>query len=343
MKKTEVTIVSEKLPKGCGLYTYNGFLVDNLKKRGMAIRFSAPKKILGNYPVSLSPPIKTMIAHFTDQKTAPILLLSPFRKYKAVLTVHDVIEIINFRDIYGTGKIKPFLVHKFWSFMIKQGMKKADTIIAVSEHTKKDIIGLIGKRKIEVIYEAADKKFRPQKVRKSPQTILYIGSNLPHKNLITLLKAFSILLKRLPKAKLVLIGGTLPEDNGLRKEIKKLGIQDNVVFRGYIENTLPEYSKAGVFVFPSIYEGFGLPVLEAMACGCPVICSNKTSLPEVAGDAALYFDGDDTLDLSNKIYKVINNNNLQERMRKKGLERAKMFAWEKTAKETIRAYEKLNV
>ena len=225
---------------------------------------------------------------------------------------------------------------------MKMSLQKADFIICDSEHTKKDVIKIIGYRKnIKVIYIAADKTFKPYTIKKSPHSVLYIGSNLAHKNLETLLKAFSLVKKKIPESRLILIGGSLVKDKALHILIKQLNMAESVKITGYVENIAKEYSKATLTVVPSLYEGFGLPVLEAMACGCPVICSDKTSLPEVGGDAVLYFDGHNIDDLAHKMYKVLTHEKLQREMRKEGIEQARKFSWEKTAKETIEVYKKL--
>lgn len=342
MKELRVTLVSDDLPKGCGLETYARNLRIHLKKNNIGVQCSKTRKLFGNYPISLSYPVKTKIVHFTDQKSAAILFFSPFKRYKAVVTVHDMTEIINFNDIYLIRTIRAKIMHELWSWIIKKSLKKADAIIAVSEHTKNDIQKIIGPvRDVKVIYEAAGSEFRPQLVKKEPYSILYIGSSLAHKNLKTLLNAFYLVLKRLPKCRLILIGQSLPSDNGVKGLIENLHLGEKVVFKGYVEDTTKEYSKAGVFVFPSLYEGFGLPVLEAMACGCPVVCSNATSLPEVGGDAVIYFNTYDFRELEDKIYKTLTNIKLKNKIIKKGLARVKQFSWGKTAQETIQVYKKV--
>lgn len=343
MKRVRVTLVSDELPKGCGLATYHDNLLYSLKNEGIDVRSASTKRLFGNYPVKVSSKISTRIAHFTDQKSAAVLFFLPFRRYKAVITVHDVTEIINFNNVCRINSLRKKIVYAVWSRIMKGSLKRADAVIADSEHTKKELIRAIGRRKnVTVVYIAADRRFRPYKLNKDPYSILYVGSNLAHKNLKTLIGAFSLLSKDIPQAKLVLVGSSLVGDKDLRSLVRDGGMQKKIVFRGYVDDIQKEYSKAALTVVPSLYEGFGLPVLEAMACGCPVICSDKASLPEVGGDAAIYFDGHDKRDLAKKMDKVLSDKGLQEEMRTKGISQAGKFSWKRCSEETIKVYEKVN-
>jgi glycosyltransferase involved in cell wall biosynthesis len=144
--------------------------------------------------------------------------------------------------------------------------------------------------------------------------------------------------------KLVNIGAMGWKHENVLEEIQKLNLQDDVIFPGYVpdDDLVKFYNAADLLVYPSLYEGFGLPPLEAMACGTPVITSNTSSLPEVVGDAGIMVDPVDIDALTESIYQVLNNPNLQEDMQKNGLERSKIFTWEKTAKETWKIYEMIN-
>lgn len=339
MSNISVTLVVENVKEGCGIDTYSSNLRSSLIKEGVEVCCSGVRKILGNYPLSISRPVKTRVMHITSQRLAAILLFFRPKRCKSVVTVHDVIELINFNNVSNMSGLKSRLVHWAWSRMIIAGLRKADALIAVSDYTKKDIQRLIRpKNKVHVIYEAASAEFRPLNVGKAHNSILYVVSNLAHKNLKILFNSFAIVKKRVKDAKLILIGRGLKENKELGDEARRLGIRESIVFKGYMKHLATEYSKAGVFVFPSLYEGFGLPVLEAMACGCPVICSDKTSLPEVVGDAAIYFDGCSTEDLAKKVYRVLKDENLRRDMEKNGFEQAKKFSWEKCAEQTIGIY-----
>lgn len=286
---------------------------------------------------------KNALVHLTNQYMALSLF---FCNSKTVVTVHDLILFEHSRKKIITGKKRIYFNKLMLKFTLR-ALKKADMIIADSEYTKKKLVEMIGypANKISVIYLGVDrKKFKPLNLKNDPFTVLYVGSEVPIKNLPVLIKAFARLKKRLPRVKFVKVG--LPQWPGSREELKKLvlklGISDSVIFKDYCKNLALEYSKATVFVHPSIYEGFGLPVLEAMACGCPVICSDKTSLPEVAGDAALYFDGYDVEDLADKIYKVLKSKKIQKDLKNKGFKNIKRFSWDKCAKETLEVYNAVN-
>jgi glycosyltransferase involved in cell wall biosynthesis len=238
--------------------------------------------------------------------------------------------------------------------MMPRFLRAADAVIAVSECTKRDAIRFyrIPEEKITVIYEGVNPRFRPA----SPEAIaavraryglperfiLYVGTIEPRKNLTTLLEAFHHLLATYD-LRLVIVGkkGWLYER--FFRRLRELGLENRVLFTGYVpDEDLPAiYSAADLFVFPSLYEGFGLPVLEAMACGTPVICSNTSSLPEVAGDAALLVDPTDARALTGAMEQVLTNERLWATLRAKGMERARGFTWEKAAYRTWEVYQQV--
>ncbi|MDD3245396.1 MAG: glycosyltransferase family 1 protein [Methanosarcina sp.] len=244
----------------------------------------------------------------------------------------------------------------FWKLNIK-GLNKADKIITISEYSKNDIIKHLGypEDRIHIIYPAVDHEhYFPNKskeilkkfnINENEYVILYVGSEQQRKNVPFLIKSFAILKNNLPHVKLIKIGK--PQKRGKREEnlnlISKLNLQNDIL----IIDTVPEadlpryYNAADLFVYPSLYEGFGLPPLEAMACGCPVITSNTSSLPEVVGDAGIMFDPCDVDGLADLMYTVLTNEILKEDMSKKGLERAKLFTWEISARNTLKIYEDL--
>ncbi|MEN4017617.1 MAG: glycosyltransferase family 1 protein [Methanobacterium sp.] len=237
-------------------------------------------------------------------------------------------------------------------------MKKADRIITISNHTKYDLIKEtnISPDKVETIYLGVDEQFRelPQKevenVKKKyklpEKFILYVGSEQSRKNLPVLIKAFKKLLEtfNLQNIKLVKVGRPQIKESQRKKIfnlIDKLNLQKHIIFIEYVpeEDIASIYNAADIFVFPSFYEGFGLPPLEAMACGTPVITSNVTSLPEVVGDAGIMINPHNIDGLANKMYELLTNDGLKDDLRKKGLNRAKLFSWDKTAHETFKIYE----
>ena len=277
--------------------------------------------------------------HATDH------LLPYFRRIKSVFTLHDLIFI------FHPETHKP-LNRWFLTLMMPRFLRAADAVIAVSECTKRDAVRFYGipEEKITVIYEGVNPRFRPA----SPETIasvrarynlpehfiLYVGTIEPRKNLTALLEAFHHLLAT-HDLRLVIVGkkGWLYEGFFLR--LRELGLEDRVIFTGYVpDEDLPAiYSAAELFVFPSLYEGFGLPVLEAMACGVPVICSNTSSLPEVAGDAALLVDPTDVRALAGAMEQALTDEALRVTLRARGIERAQRFTWARAAQETMQVYE----
>ncbi|MEM4301926.1 MAG: glycosyltransferase family 1 protein, partial [Candidatus Caldarchaeum sp.] len=223
-------------------------------------------------------------------------LLPRFSRIRTVFTLHDLIFL------FHPETHKP-LNRWFLTLLMPRFLRAADAVIAVSECTKRDAVRAYGipEEKITVIYEGVSPRFRPanpeavQAVRAKyglpEHFILYVGTIEPRKNLVALLEAYAAILTRNTQhaIRLVVVGkkGWLYE--GFFRRLRELDLEERVHFTGYVpDEDLPAlYSAADLFVFPSLYEGFGLPVLEAMACGVPVVCSNTSSLPEVAGDAAL--------------------------------------------------------
>ncbi|TET54003.1 MAG: glycosyltransferase family 1 protein, partial [Actinobacteria bacterium] len=282
------------------------------------------------------------VIHSTD-------FVLPTSKKPSVLTVQDL-AFLRYPEFY-TWKNKTYM-KSVASFSIKN----ADALITTSENTRKDLIDLlmVKEDKIFVIYPGVDSIFKPasaqdkEKVKKKfglPQNyILAVGTLEPRKNLSCLLKAFALLKKKSDfDFKLVIVG----EEGWLYKrifnDIKKQDLEKETIFTGFIQDKdLPAiYSGASVFVYPSLYEGFGLPALEAMACGTPVVCSNTSSLPEVVGKAALKANPEKPEEFANAISKIVSDANLAKELSKMGYERAKQFSWEKTAKETLSVYKKI--
>ena len=230
-------------------------------------------------------------------------------------------------------------------------IKTSTCILTPSESTKRDLVELCGapEQRISVAYWGVDAHFTPQTaveaVRRRyevPQAfILYVGINKPHKNLARLVAAFAQLAVQIPDVALVLAGRPDPRYDDAQRAVSALGIAGRVRFIGDVaEADLPAlYSSAACFAFPSLYEGFGLPVLEAMACGTPVVCSNAGSLPEVVGDAALQVPPQDVHALAAALSAVLQDGRLWTHLHRAGLVRAQAFTWERTARETLKVYE----
>lgn len=287
---------------------------------------------------------KKNIKHITSQDLAYLLKLINLEK--TIVTCFDLIPWVYDNEQLPTSKLKI------------QGLKKADRIITISEYSKKDIIKYMGypENKISIVYPAVDHDTyyvkRDREVVKKlgiPDThkvILYVGSEQPRKNIPFLLEAISKLKKRIPEIKLLKIGNS--QVPGAREKlvelIETLGLQEEVIFVGYVsENDITKYyNAADLFVYPSLYEGFGMPPLEAMACGTPVVTSNVTSLPEVVADAAITIDPYEVNAFVEAMYNVLTDEKLRENMIDKGLKRAQLFNWERSAKEMRRVYKQLN-
>ena len=275
-------------------------------------------------------------------------LFIKLRHQKKIITVHDIIPYL-FPESYT-----PITLLRY-KLLFPRTLRTADKIIADSNSTKRDLMSYfnVPEEKIRVILLAADEKFKPlnngetdeirQKYNLDFPFIFYVGLGL-RKNIQTLIKAFHK-LKKDPgtKQKLVIAGEKEGNYKAIFETIDKLNLQKDVIFTGYVldEDLSALYNAADLFVYPSLYEGFGLPPLEAMACGTPVITSNTSSLPEVVGDAGIMVDPYDVDRLADAMHKVLSNDGLREDMIKKGLERAEMFSWEKTARETLKVYEEV--
>jgi glycosyltransferase involved in cell wall biosynthesis len=275
-------------------------------------------------------------------------LLLPLRGAPTVLTVHDLI----FERL--PGHHKP-LNRRFLQMTMPLFCRRATHIIAVSEHTKRDLLALydVSPEKITVIPEAADERFRPQPAEAveavraryglPDRYLLYVGTIEPRKNLGRLLAAWEPLYIAGAAPPLVIVGkrGWLYEDffAALEQSPAKAG----VLFPGWVaDDDLPAvYAGATVFAFPSVYEGFGLPVLEAMACAAPVVCSDAASLPEAAGDAAVMFDPEDVEAIRAVLQRVLGDAGLRDDLRVRGLQQAARFSWERAADETLALYRRL--
>lgn len=268
---------------------------------------------------------------------------APVIKKPFLITVHDLVRCC-FRFERETIMERTLLKLDI------RGIKKASHIIAVSQNTKSDLIKYLNipAEMITVVYNGIDHHiFKPVELKPFDEPyILYVGSERARKNLNRLLEAFSTLKEGFKGLKLVKIG-TPGRSAAFRKrtirQIESLGLNEDVIFVDWAaRNDLPAYySSASLLAYPSLYEGFGLPPLEAMACGCPVVTSNTSSLPEVVDDAAITVDPYDIDALTNAMREVLTNNGLRKSMVEKGLKQAKKFSWDKTAEETMEVYERM--
>lgn len=241
---------------------------------------------------------------------------------------------------------------------IRQTAKSAAHIITPSEYSRQDLIETyrLPEEKITMIPHAASDSFKPktdekeikrirQKYSLSGDFILGVSSIQPRKNLIRLIEAYSVLVKKKADVPpLVLVGKKAWLFEETVKAANTHGVKDRIIFTGFVaDEDLPAlYSTAKCFVYPSYFEGFGLPPLEAMQCGTPVITGNKTSLPGVVGDAGLLIDPFDVHEIAAALERLIGDDKLREDLRQKGLERAGKFSWTETARQTLGVFEKVN-
>ncbi|MDI6821815.1 MAG: glycosyltransferase family 1 protein [Actinomycetota bacterium] len=276
---------------------------------------------------------------------SPDCVLPPL-SFKSILTIHDLTFLL-YPQYYT------WLNRTHLNTMTPLSAKKALKITADSKNTKRDAINLlkVPSSKVETVYPGIDERFKPAKDKKlrafklkyqlPDKYILFVGTLEPRKNVITLIDAFYKLKESESfKYKLVITGRKGWLYKNIFREIHKLNMSNKVKFTDFIpDEELPTlYSGGDLFVYPSLYEGFGLPPLEAMACGTPVITSDTSSLPEVIGDAGILINPEDTQELANRMRKVLTDSELRKELSRKGLERAKQFSWEKTARQTLDLY-----
>lgn len=264
-------------------------------------------------------------------------------RFRNVITICDVTPLL-FPAAHGRMNV--------WHhrFVLPAILKRAASIITISESSKRDIVRIynVPEEKVTVTCLAADERYRPkppgtagEAVMQIPRPyILNVGTLEPRKNLDGLLRAFAIARKRGLPHTLVIAGARGWGKSRLAGLIRELALDDAVLFTGFVEDRdLPHlYAGAEFFVYPSLYEGFGLPPLEAMACGVPVITSNGSSLPEVTGDAALLVDPRSDGELAGAMVRMAGDAGLRQMLQAKGVERAALFSWERTAEETLAVY-----
>lgn len=293
-----------------------------------------------------SPPVETFLGKIDIFHSINFHIM-PQHKGKKIVTFHDLYFFIEPQNTERFGG-------RYFLITLPKRIKEVDMVIAVSQSTKQDIMKFLGipEERIRVIYEAVDESFREIKDRDAIEKIktkykiegdylFFVGTLEPRKNLIRLVEAFAMLKRggHFP-FKLVLAGKTGWAIDGLFRKIEDLGIKGEIIFSGYVvPEDLPYlYNGAEIFVFPSLYEGFGLPVLEAMGCGIPVLTSKKSSLPEITRGAAILIDPMNVEEIAKGMRMLIENESLRNEMVVRGLQRVKDFSWRRTAEETLRLY-----
>lgn len=294
-------------------------------------------------PYSLFFGKKSELTHFFNY------IIPPFVHGKKVVTIHDMVvkaypETVRFRTkhLLNTG--------------MKKSMKRADVIITDSEFSKSEIEKYFPQysHKVQVVYCGVNSdKFYPvednsviEKVKKSldieGEYFLYLGTIEPRKNLERLIEAYSLLLKKDENVpRLVMAGGKGWLNSNIYQKVVELKLEKYVQFTKYIpdEDLCPLINGATAFVFPSIYEGFGMPPLEAMACGVPVVCSKEASLPEVVGDCAVMIDAYDPQSIADGMYRIYSDKALADELKVRGLQRAKEFTWHRFSEKLHGIYE----
>lgn len=290
-------------------------------------------------------PFNFLFMRSLDLFHGPDVRLPRSRATKAVATVHDLFSLIS--DEYADREFRQMKSRRY-----QEVVDRAARIIADSESTRRDLCQLlrVDAGRITVVPLGVSDQFCPRSPDATGPVLRKLGVDKPYllsvgilgtrKNTRRVIEAFHAVSARDRDLLLVLAGrpGHGWEDS--LRAIEELGLRDSVRSVGYVsDDDLPAlYSAAGAFILPSLHEGFGIPVLEAMACGAPVVTSNSSSLPEVAGDAALLVDPLDTEAIAEAVRRLLDDEGLRASLRAKGLERAKLFPWSRTARETLQVY-----
>lgn len=288
---------------------------------------------------------KLDLMHFTHFN-APILYRRP-----SIVTIHDLTL-----SFFPGKKMNSAFYRAAYNWVLKSAVKHAKRVISVSENTKADLIEItkVSPAKVEVIYEGVGEEFGPRGDKESQEEVLkkysitkafllYTGVWRGHKNLVNLIKAFALLREGTEALdlQLVITGEEDPYYPEVKRTVKELDLEHHVIYTGLVpeKELVALYQMAKAYVFPSLYEGFGLPPLEAMRCGTPVIASKSSCIPEICGEhSAQYFDPYDPEDMANAIRRVLLDEELQAELRECGLKHSLKFSWEKMAEKTLNLY-----
>jgi glycosyltransferase involved in cell wall biosynthesis len=300
--------------------------------------------------------------HHIPLNSVPLLMPKPY-----VVTIHDMSTLL-FADQKGYR-------NNLRMFYLRRGLLRADRVLAVSSATRRDVETVLGipPKRVQVVYNAPDPAFcqpgappaalpgerqygYPRQIQRVLDRyqihypfLLYVGRTNPQKNIPRLVEAFAVLRGEMRDhllyndLRLIIIGDEISKNPALRQAVIQGRVEDVVRFLGFvpIETLRAFYQAASAFVFPSLYEGFGLPPLEAMACGTPVVCSNVSSLPEVVGDAAMVVNPENVFDIARGMREILLDNDLRNGFIERGLQQLGRFSWERTAAQVLQAYEEI--
>jgi len=353
-----------------GIGTYLQNILDQFCKFGSTHQFLllfAPDKIDAFRQIYSSPQFQLEIENAPKYSIAELFTISnKIRRFKAdiyhsphytvplfkikptIAIIHDLIHL-KFPEYLSSN-----FARYYAKWMIRHAITTSDHIITISEWSKKDIMEhfKLPAEKITVVYGAVSDSFR--QLDKSPikgfgrfplkidgPYLLYCGAFKPHKNLTTLLQAFHRVNRELCPY-LVLAGDELASYPNLKEQVMRLDLKDRIIAPGRIstDHLIYLYNGAAGFIFPSEYEGFGLPPLESMQCGVPVISSNASCLPEVLGDAALFFEPKSVEQLTVQINRLLTDTDLRQNLIQKGLNQVKKYSWQKSAQQILNIYQK---
>jgi len=272
-----------------------------------------------------------------------------FHGAKSIFTIHDLTYLLHDKLYVNLSPLK-----KLYTWLnIYLGLKKSAKVIVVSENTKRDLINnyQVSEKKIKVIYEACDEMFlstaKPKqknpylnKLKGHPKYFLFVGEKRPHKNLKRIIKAFKLFRENYKGYKFLIVGKKYAQYDEPEKLVRKLKLNEDVKFLENVNNEtlIALYRNAEAFVFVSLYEGFGIPILEAMSCGTPVITSNISASNEIASDAAIKVNPYQVEEIAGAMIDIINDKKLRKSKIQKGKTRAQEFRWKKTAKQTLQLY-----
>jgi len=356
-------VVDFRMHKASGIGTYIKYLLPFLLEKFEVTLLGKRAEIL-DYAWSKSVKIlecKSEIYSIKEQLELPLKIpkcdifwsphynipILPTRAKFRVVTIHDAFHLAFYNTLNFMQKI-------YAKTILNQALSRSDIVLSVSNFSRSEILKYTKTDKnIFVVPNAIDERRFNHHCDSSileavardyglpKDFVLFVGNVKPHKNLKNLLFA----LKKMD-LNLVIVGkkdGFITGDSVISETIRRKNLSDRIFFTGYVKDAdiAAIYNLAKLFVFPSLYEGFGIPPLEAQACGCPVVCSDAASLPEVCGDSVAYFDPYSVEDTRDKIQMVLNDENLQNELRAKGFENVKRFSWERSAKQIIEIMENL--